>query len=220
MLRRGGGSAGVSPVASTLESAAGPAAVAAPDPLVLARRSALVTHVEQARAGDQSAFEVLVEQRLHQTFRTACAILGNEADGHDATQESFVQAWRSLPRLRDPASFDAWFGRIVVNACRQVLRSRRRRSLREIPTTDLFDPIEGVETRNPAPDEQAASSDALERAFERLSIDQRSILVRHHLEHRAVTEIASDLGIPTGTAKSRLHAARQALERALEVESR
>jgi RNA polymerase sigma-70 factor (ECF subfamily) len=220
MLRRGGVRAGVSPVASTLESAAGPAAMAASDSLVLARRLALVTHVEQARAGDRFAFEALVEQRIHQTFRTACAILGNEADGHDATQESFIQVWRNLPRLRDPASFDAWFGRIIVNACRQVLRGRRRRSLREIPTTDLFDPLEGVETRDPAPDEQAASSDALERAFERLSIDQRSILVRHHLEHQALAEIASDLGIPTGTAKSRLHAARQALERALEVEQR
>ncbi len=213
-------SAGVSPVARTRESASSPAAVTAPDPLVLERRSALIAHVEQARAGDSHAFEVLVEQRLHHTYRTACAILGNEADGHDATQEAFFQAWRNLPRLRDPASFDAWFGRIIVNACRQVLRSRRRRSLREIPTTDLFDPLEGVETRAPAPDEQAASSDALERAFERLSIHQRSILVRHHLEHQALAEIASDLGIATGAAKSRLHAARQALERALEVELR
>jgi RNA polymerase sigma-70 factor (ECF subfamily) len=220
MFRQGGASAGVSPVTSTRESAAGPAAVTASDPLVLAPGSALIAHVEQARAGDRYAFEVLVEQRLHQTFRTACAILGNEADGQDATQESFVQAWRNLPRLRDPASFDAWFGRIIVNACRQVLRSRRRRSLREIPTTDLFDPLEGVETSDPALDERAASSDALERAFEQLSIHHRAILVRHHLEHQAVAEIASDLGIPAGTAKSRLHAARQALERALKVELR
>ena len=220
MFRQGGVSAGVSPMTSTRESTASPPAVTASDPLVPAPGSALVAHVERARAGDSYAFEVLVEERLHHTYRTACAILGNEADGHDATQESFVQAWRNLPRLRDPANFDAWFGRIIMNACRQVLRSRRRRSLREIPTTDLFDPLEGVETRDPAPDEQAASSDALERAFERLSIDQRSILVRHHLEHQALTEIAADLGIPTGTAKSRLHAARQALERALEVELR
>ena len=66
--------------------------------------------------------------------------------------------------------------------------------------------------------ESVVSSDALGRAINRLTIDQRSILALHHLEERPVAKIAAVLGIPVGTAKWRLHAARQALERALEAE--
>ena len=62
--------------------------------------------------------------------------------------------------------------------------------------------------------------DQIERAFERLSVDDRALLVGHHLNHQSVATIAGSLGIPEGTAKSRLHTARRALERALEVEER
>lgn len=176
--------------------------------------------VEQAQAGDRFAFEALVEQRLDWAFRTARAILGSEADARDATQETFIHAWRELPRLRDPERFDSWLGRILVNSCRQALRGRRRRFVREIAASDLNYEVAAVDCRGEAPDDRAASADALERAFERLSADERWVLVLHHLEHQPLAEIAAMLAIPVGTAKSRLFAARQALARALEAELR
>ena len=66
--------------------------------------------VERARRGDHDAFADLVDRRLAATFRTALAILGNEADARDATQEIFLRTWRNLPELREPDRFGAWFG--------------------------------------------------------------------------------------------------------------
>ena len=83
--------------------------------------------VERACRGDHEAFAALIDGRLVPTFRTALAILGNEADARDATQEIFLRVWRNLPELRDADHFAAWFGRIVVNTCRTAIRGRRRR---------------------------------------------------------------------------------------------
>ena len=141
----------------------------------------------------------------------ALAILGSEADAGDAVQEAWLAAWRHLPTLRDPARFDGWLDQILVNACRMSLRRRGR--VREIPMPDGFD----AEAPQAALDE-VAERDALDRAFGRLTIDQRTILVLHHLERRPLSAIAAALVIPVGTAKSRLHAARAALERILETE--
>lgn len=177
-------------------------------------RAALVV---RAQAADPSAFEQLVGARLDPAFRLALGILGNEADARDATQDAFISAWRNLPGLRDPAAFDGWLTRIVVNSARAVIRLRRTARVREISVTVLVDDADPASHDRPV-DEQASETDALERAFARLDAADRTILVLHHLEHQALTTIAETLGIPVGTAKSRLFAARRALERALEAE--
>jgi RNA polymerase sigma factor (sigma-70 family) len=174
--------------------------------------------VERAQSGDHYAFDALVERELHGAHRTARAILGNDADARDATQEAFIHAWRELPRLRDPERFDAWLRAIVVNSCRKALRGRRRRQVREIAIGDPIEQLADVASRDQAPDDQVAATEALERSFERLSADERAILVLHHLERQTLVEIAATLAIPVGTAKSRLSAARRQLEQALEVE--
>jgi RNA polymerase sigma-70 factor (ECF subfamily) len=163
--------------------------------------------VELAGKGDRDAFAELVESRLAATFRTASAILGNEADARDVVQEAFVSAWVNLPRLRDASRFDGWLNRIVLNRCRDVLRRRRRsREIALDPMLVVHSPeaFEGLETLN--------------AAFERLPVGQRQLLVLHHLHRQPVAEIAQSLGVPLGTAKWRLNAARRALERALEEE--
>ena len=143
--------------------------------------------------------------------RLTFAILGNAADAQDAAQDTFVAAWRQLPRLRDAGTFDAWLQRIAVNAARMVHRGRRRRSVREIASDVAA--LEGGE-------QVAVDVDAgvLDRALAHLDIDQRSILVLHHLERRSVAELAAILGIPTGTVKSRLFTARRALQEAIDAE--
>jgi RNA polymerase sigma-70 factor (ECF subfamily) len=167
--------------------------------------------VASALDGDLQAFDRLVLAHLPRTYRIALAILGSEADAGDAVQEAWLAAWRQLPTLRDPARFDGWLDQILVNACRMSIRRRGR--VREIRMPDGFD-AEAPQ----APLNQVAERDALDRAFGRLTVEQRAILVLHHLERRPLLAIAAALVIPVGTAKSRLHAARAALERVLETE--
>jgi RNA polymerase sigma-70 factor (ECF subfamily) len=171
--------------------------------------------VVSARAGDVLAFDAVVTSRLHSTYRLARAILGTAEDAEDATQEAFLSAWRNLPSLRDADRFDAWFGRIVVNACRTAVRRRPRMML--VSADALF------EWEHPGAEDRAehrlASSDALQRAVDRLPIDQRRILALRHLEGRSMVELGRILDVPVGTAKWRLHRARLALERAIEAES-
>ncbi|HUG47304.1 MAG TPA: RNA polymerase sigma factor [Candidatus Limnocylindria bacterium] len=139
-------------------------------------------------------------------YRTALGILGEPADARDATQEAFVAAWRQLPSLREPERFDAWLNRITINCCRMALR--KRRGVRELRLTADVERADGD------------GSVAFDDAFGRLTVDQRAILLEHHLDGRSVAEIAERLGIPGGTVKSRLFTARRALERALEDERR
>lgn len=175
--------------------------------------------VERARRGDREAFEMLVRRRIDSMVRTARAILGHEADAQDAVQEAFVAAWRRLPGLRDPDRFDAWLGRILLNACRMSLR--RRRGVREIRMVDAGDEQAGpADLRATALDQATADADAFDRAFARLPIEERALLVLRHRDELPVAEIAARLGIPAGTAKSRLFHARRALGRALAREDR
>ena len=179
--------------------------------------------VRRAATGDATAFDLLVSSRVNRCYRLAYSILANEADAADATQEGFVSAWRQLPRLRDLSSFDSWLNRIVANAARMSRRHRVR--LREVQVASTDEGREGTSEReraDPAAGRQidsVASADAFGRAFDRLREQDRLILVLHHLEERPLAEIATTLGIPVGTAKWRLHRARQALEQAMEVEA-
>jgi RNA polymerase sigma-70 factor (ECF subfamily) len=168
--------------------------------------------VDRARTGDLDAFELIVHARMDAVYRLTVAILGDEADARDAAQETFVAAWRELPGLRDTERFDAWLQRVAVNTSRMSLRSRGRRRVREIPSSQ----VEALADRA-SPDSRTDAS-ILDAGLRRLSVDQRAILVLHHLEGRPLAELAEILQIPVGTAKSRLFAARRALETALRAE--
>jgi RNA polymerase sigma-70 factor (ECF subfamily) len=93
---------------------------------------------------------------------------------------------------------------------------RRQRRVREIPIPDALGRMDPLPSGTDAVDEV----DTVARAFDRLDADVRALLVLHHLRHEPVARIANSLGIPVGTVKWRLHAARAALERALEGERR
>jgi RNA polymerase sigma-70 factor (ECF subfamily) len=172
--------------------------------------------IRRAQTGDVEAFTALVAGRFEPMHRTAMAILGHEADARDAVADALAAIWRQLPRLRDPLAFEAWSTRILVHACRRRLRGRVRARVRELSIDGAWGDPEVGSAVGPADD--VADRLALERAFERLDADARAILVLHHLEGRGLDEVSGVLGIPIGTAKSRLFAARRALERALERE--
>ena len=176
--------------------------------------------IRRAQTGDVDAFTALVAGRFEPMQRTAMAILGHEADARDAVADALAAIWRELPRLRDPLAFDAWSTRILVHACRRRLRGRGRMRVREVAigAVGASGTGTGGAGSSAGPAEGVADRMALERAFDRLDADARTILVLHHLDGRGLTEVASILAIPVGTAKSRLFAARRALERALERE--
>lgn len=159
----------------------------------------------RAKSGDQEAFRQIVLAKGEPLFRTAMAILGNDADARDATQETFINAWRAMPWLRDFERFDAWIGRILINECRMSLRRRGR--VREVALAEGTD----FELDATATDSALTPTTDFDSAFNRLSIEQRSMLVLHHLYGYDLVQMSEWLGIPVGTLKWRLSRARRAL---------
>ena len=183
---------------------------------VVAERGSEQALVARARAGDRDAFARLVEARAERVLRTARAILGNETEAHDAAQDALVSAWVNLPRLRDLDRFDAWILRILRNECHLALRRRRWSRVVDLTQAELAGRPEVRSGTDPAA--QRLDAAAVQSAFRRLTVDERTILLLHHLHGLSLEEVSRQLRIPIGTAKSRLFAARGALSRALEAE--
>jgi RNA polymerase sigma-70 factor (ECF subfamily) len=165
--------------------------------------------VERAQRGDHDAFEVLARSSIDRLYAIASRVLRNPAAAEDAVQECLVRAWRDLRALRDPARFEAWLYRLLLNACRDEQRRSRRRPV-EV-SFPAIDPIDGGD--GPA---DVVRRDELERGFRRLTLEHRLALTLHHYLGLPVREVAALLGIPEGTATSRIHYAGRALRAALD----
>jgi RNA polymerase sigma-70 factor, ECF subfamily len=154
------------------------------------------------------AFLRLADEHLDAAYRLARAILHDATEAQDATHDAFEQAWRKWSTLRDPSRFEPWFDRILVNTCRNRLKSARRQA------TDI-----SVEVAVTAGDQfgQAHDRDVLANAIAGLSPDQRVVVALRYYHDLPVDEIASRLGIPAGTVQSRLHYARKQLHSAIDA---
>ena len=171
-----------------------------------------VRWVEQARAGDRQAFDLLAAAVVDRLYAVARLVLRDTDRAEDAVQEALVRCWRDLPALRDPAKFDAWLRRLLMRAITDEFRQRRRE--RAAIT------ILRLEPATPDASGALAIREQLDRGFRRLSIDHRLVIVlRLHLG-LSLEETAATLGIPVGTAKSRLHYATEAMRVALEADAR
>ena len=168
--------------------------------------------VEAAARGDHEAFEVLATSAGDRLYAVARLILRSSDLAEDAVQEALVRAWRQLPSLRDPDRFDAWLHRLLVNACADQGRQMRRLSQQVRPL--LLEPSVSDDTGS------VADRDQLERGFSRLKPDQRAVIVLHYYSGFSAAEIAKILGIPEGTARSRLHYSTEAMRAALEADAR
>jgi RNA polymerase sigma-70 factor (ECF subfamily) len=191
------------PTAARIESATGPTGADV---------------VELAAHGDAAAFDAIALWVGDNLYRRAMAILREEADACDATQEALIRAWRELPKLASAVRFDAWLDRILVNLCRDLLRSRGRQQVREIRPSPDPDATGSSDARSD-PHASDDRREAIEWAFRQLSIEDRTLLVLHHLERRPVADLAAVLAIPAGTVTRRLHTARGRLQGALDRES-
>ncbi len=169
--------------------------------------------VDQAKRGDREAFDALARTVGDKCMAIAFRILRDADRADDAVQAALILAWRELRTLRDSDRFEPWLHRILTNECYAEARRRRRWSaqIRLLPMQR--EPESGeIMTVN--------DRDQLDRAFRRLTVEQRSVLVFHHYVGLPLTEVADRLGIPIGTAKSRLHHATNALRASLEADSR
>ena len=164
--------------------------------------------VERAGRGDHDAFAVLLHASIGRLEAVARLVLRDQDLARDAVQDAFIRAWRDLPGLRDPDRFDAWIHRLTVNACLDVARRRRRRPV-EVELT----PISPGFTADASM--AIAQRDELERGFLRLSLEHRAVLVLHYYVGMPMPALASTLGIPLGTAQSRLGRALAALRAAI-----
>jgi RNA polymerase sigma-70 factor (ECF subfamily) len=166
--------------------------------------------VERARSGDQQAFADLVHQISDTLFGIARRILRDPGLAEDVLQSALVTIWRKLPHLRDSERFDAWAFRIVVHACYADAPRNRQwaATVRILPLerADSGDDYQSIDDR-----------DELERAFRGLPLDQRAVFVLHHHVGLPLVAVAETLGIPDGTARSRLHYATRALRTAFEA---
>lgn len=160
------------------------------------------------RDADERAFQALAERELAAAYRTALLLLGDTADAEDAVQDALVRAWQRWDQLRDPGRAGAWFGRIVLNACRDRLRTPRRE-------------VRWIGDRG-AGDEQAvlAERDALGAAMRSMGVDQRIVLVLRYYLDLSVGEIAARTGAPEATVRSRLRLGLQAARAAYEAQER
>lgn len=169
--------------------------------------------VERARKGDHDAFAVLAGATIGRLDAAARLILRDPYRAEDAVQETLVRCWRDLPTLRDPDRFEAWLHRLFLNACRDELRTAKRRSI-EVELPEIH-PLSVPDTQS-----AAADRDQIERGVRHLDPDQRTVIVLHYYLGLPLPDAASAMGIPLGTAKSRLHRATQALRAALDSDAR
>lgn len=167
--------------------------------------------VIRAQQGDRTAFEALVVANHRRLFLLAHGILRDPHVAEDATQQAFLDLWRDLGRLREPARFEAWSYRVLVRVC--YAEAKRRRdwaSGGDLPAGAVMaDPFGAI-----------ADRDQLERGFARLSMDHRVVLVMRFLLDMSPEQVGEALGISRRTVYSRLKRAMAAMRAALEADSR
>jgi RNA polymerase sigma-70 factor (ECF subfamily) len=165
---------------------------------------------EDDATGRISSFQRLCDEQLDGSYRLARVILGERAEAEDAVHDAVVTAWTKWSSLRDPSRFEAWFGRIVVNTCRNRLKKASRRHERSIENTKA--PV--------APDTLSSvhERERMSRAFAALEPDHRVVLALRYYRDLPVDEIACLTGVRPGTVKSRLHRAQQRMRQVLTSE--
>jgi RNA polymerase sigma-70 factor (ECF subfamily) len=176
--------------------------------------------VEQAAKGDQAAFESLVRASSGRLFGIAYRVTRDHALAEDALQQTLVTVWDELPWLRDPDRFEAWTYRLIVRSAVALSKRERRGGpvIRLLP--DDAEAAVPIATHATDDFRRVADRDQLERAFRRLTPDQRAVLVLQYFNGLSLAEIADVLAIPIGTAGSRLHNAVRAMRAAIDADDR
>jgi RNA polymerase sigma-70 factor (ECF subfamily) len=179
----------------------------------LERREGELGNADAGEAGER--FLRLANGELDRAYRLAGMLLGDQHEAEDATQDALVRAWQSTGTLRDPAGFQAWFDRILVNICRDRLRRRRRITFIPIDPEGNESGRRGeLEWRDPF--RAVLDRDQVVRAMANVSPDERLVLILHYWADLTLDGVAQRLGWPVGTVKSRLHHGLNEIRRVLD----
>jgi RNA polymerase sigma-70 factor (ECF subfamily) len=168
--------------------------------------------VLRAQGGDREAFDALLAVVQEPLFGFVAAVTGDRTLAEDVLQEVFVRIWTGLKWLRDPALFRPWVYRIAAReAVRHARRERRRDALHDDAAARDAVPVADVEPPDPWLLER------LPGLLDRVSPASRVVLILHYLHELSLAETAAVLGIPPGTARSRLAYGLRTLREALGV---
>lgn len=176
--------------------------------------------VERALAGDADAFGEIVRRWERRIFALAYGMLGREEEARDATQETFISAFRNLRGFRGEAKVSSWLHRIAINQC--ITRQRRAKVRGE---TAIGDETDGSGELLVAPAHQSPAraaesrqrTEIVRRAVNTLPTELRQIVVMKEFEELTFQEIAEVLDLPLSTVKSRLYTALRQLQMRLQA---
>ena len=154
---------------------------------------------------DALTFQAEVRRIENLMYRVSMSYLSDVEDAADAVQDTLAKAWEKRNILTSPEQFKPWVMRILVNQCKDMLRKRKRRS---------FYPLE----ENTASIDPLAQQPPVMEAINALKPELRVVMVLHYVDGYAIQEIASSLGVPLGTVKTRMRSARKRLKQTLLVE--
>lgn len=169
--------------------------------------------LDRARNGDEGAFTELVRHHQHDVFTLAFRLLGNYELAADAAQETFIRAWRALPRFRGDAALSTWLHRITVNTSWTLGRRAQRHSAATLEEATLLN-----DEHAPSPESSAETRELggrLRSAVAELPDPQRAVVVLKDIYGWSHAEVAKALDISVTAAKVRLHRARQKLKEKL-----
>jgi RNA polymerase sigma-70 factor, ECF subfamily len=171
--------------------------------------------VERALTGDADAFGEIVQRWERRIFALTFGMLGREDDARDATQETFLAAFRNLRGFRGEAKVSSWLHRIAVNQC---ITRQRRAKVRNESALDEAEVKHASSFSAPmhySPArvfEKGETTDAVRKAVNSLPIDLRQVVLMKEFEELTFKEIAEVLDLPLSTVKSRLYTALKQLE--------
>ena len=175
--------------------------------------------VEAALKGNESAFSALYESTQRDMYYIALKYMKNEEDAMDVLQDSYIKAWQSLASLKDPASFRAWFGRIVANTAKNTLAKKRPMLFSQLEgendegeqfALDIED--EKSEFQPERSYTQKETQELVHELIDSLSDEQRLCILMYHLDDQSIKDIAETFGISENTVKSRLLYGRKAIK--------
>ncbi len=162
--------------------------------------------IEACRAGESSAFEMLVARWEDKIRGASWRVLGSEEEAREVTHEAFVKAYGALAGFKSEARFSSWLYQIALNLCRDRLRRRRTRATVSLDELEEKGPV--LVARGPGAQEQLirdALAGAVRRAIERLPAEQREVVILKEYQGLTFLEIAQALDVPVSTVKTRLY---------------
>ncbi|NOK61295.1 MAG: hypothetical protein GFH27_549305n64 [Chloroflexi bacterium AL-W] len=166
--------------------------------------------VARLRAGDETAFEMLVARYQAPLFRYLCSFVGDAEQAHDLVQETFLRAFRSIHTLEEAKTLRGWLYRIAHNLACSLLR--RRRLIRWLPLTH------DRHTATPSPDRATVEAACVEEALAQVPVDQRAPLLLHLVGGFSYAEVAAMLQLSESTVRMRISRGRASFRRAYDTE--